>query len=244
MIQLEVQGHTLVVILDRPAVRNAWNPELAQGLHDAWRRLEADPELWCCVVTGNGGFFSSGMDLKHPPMDLATLAMPNLSVPCDKPVICAVEGGAIGYAAVFCLLADMVIAGETAYFLYPEAKLGLFQGMMGGFPGRLQYKAGLQWLMTGEPMAAGRAREIGLVNEVVPDGNAATRALHLAELINRNAPLVVQAMKAFALSTVPKGPMEANYRTNRLLARIAASDDGKEGIASFREKRHARFNGR
>lgn len=242
MVEHEIKGHTLLVKLARPQVRNAWNPELAQGLHDSWRRLEDDDALWNCVVTG-GDFFSAGMDLKAPPMDLGTLAMPNLSVPCNKPIICAVEGGAIGYASVFCLLADMVIAGESAYFLYPEAKLGLFQGMMGGFPGRLQYKAGLQWIMTAEPMGAARAREIGMVNEVVPNGQSLERAMALAERINEGAPLVIQAMKALALGTIPKGPMEQNYPVNRLLARVANSEDGKEGFASFKEKRAAKFRG-
>ena len=244
MIKLEVKGRTLLVTLDRPKVRNAWNPELAQGLHEAWQRLVTDDELWSCVVTGTGSFFSAGLDLKDPPVNQAPLAMPNLSVPCDKPIITAVEGGAIGYAAVFCLLSDMVIAGESAYFLYPEGRMGAFQGMMGGFPGRLQYKAGLQWIMTGEPMAAPRAREIGMVNEVVPDGSATERALALAEKINQNAPLVIQAMKALALSTVTKGPMEENFRNNRLLARIVASEDFKEGVAAFLQRRPTQFKGR
>lgn len=244
MIQLEVKGHTLLVTLDRPKVKNAWNPAQAQGLHDAWQRLVGDDQLWSCVVTGSGNFFSAGLDLKDPPVDQAPLAMPNLAVTCDKPIITAVEGGAIGYGAVFCLLSDMVIAGESAYFLYPEGRMGAFQGMMGGFPGRLQYKAGLQWIMTGEPMAAPRAREIGMVNEVVPDGTALDRALALAERINQNAPLVIQAMKALALSTVTKGPMEENFRNNRLLARIVASEDYKEGVAAFLQRRPTQFKGR
>ena len=240
----DIKDHIMVVTLDRPQVRNAWNAELAQGLHDAWQRLVADGEIRVCVVTANGGFFSAGMDLKDPPYDLATLAMPNLSIPCDKPILVAAEGGAIGYAAVFCLLADMVFAGRDTYFLYPEAKMGLFQGMMGGFPGRLQYKAGLQWLMTADKLSAERACQIGLVNEVVDDGSAFARAMEVAEKIARNAPLVVQAMKAVALSTVTKGPIETNFRNNRLIANVMASEDGKEGFASFREKRPATFKGR
>ena len=244
MIEHEVRGHTLLVTLNRPEVKNAWNPELAQGLRDMWIKLVSDDELRSCVVTGRGDFFSSGLDLKNPPGDLAPAAMPNLDVTCDKPIIVAVEGGAIGYAAVFCLFADMVIAGESAYFLYPEGKMGAFQGMMGGFPGRLQYKAALQWIMTADRMPAPRAREIGMVNEVVPDGSATQRALDLAERINENAPLVVQAMKALALSAVPKGLIEENYRNNRMLSRIVKSDDYREGVAAFMERRPTKFTGR
>ena len=244
MIEHEVQGHTLLVRFNRPQVKNAWNPAFGQALHDTWHRLVADDDLWSCVVTGNGGFFSAGLDLKEPPGEFGPLAMPNLSVTCDKPIIAAVEGGAIGYGSVFCLLSDMVIAGESAYFLYPEGKMGAFQGMMGGFPGRLQYKAGLQWIMTAEHLAAPRAREIGMVNEVVPDGQALARALALAEQINQNAPLVIQAMKALALSTVTKGPVEENFRNNRLLARIVNSEDYKEGVAAFMQRRPTQFKGR
>ena len=154
------------------------------------------------------------------------------------------EGGAIGYGAVFCLLSEMGVAGQSAYFLYPEGRMGAFQGMMGGFPGRLQYKAGLQWIMTGARMPAARAREIGMVNEVVSDGTATESALALAEQINQNAPLVIQAMKALALSTVTKGPMEENFRNNQLLARIVASEDYKEGVAAFLQRRPTQFQGR
>ena len=244
MLKTEVRGRTLLLTLDRPEVRNAWNPELARGLHEAWQRLVSDDELWSCVVTGTGPFFSAGLDLKDPPVKEAPLAMPNLSVTCDKPIITAVEVGAIGYGAVFCLLSDMVVAGQSAYFLYPEGRMGAFQGMMGGFPGRLQYKAGLQWIMTGARMPAARAREIGMVNEVVSDGTATESALALAEQINQNAPLVIQAMKALALSTVTKGPMEENFRNNQLLARIVASEDYKEGVAAFLQRRPTQFKGR
>jgi len=240
----EVRDSIHIVTLNRPEVLNAWNPGLSLALHQALRDFADDPARRVCVITGSGPFFSAGLDLKNPPKDEAPLAMPNLSVPCDKPILVAVEGGAIGYASVLCQLADMVFAGRSAYFLYPEAKLGLFQGLMGGFTGRLQYKGGLQWLMTGEKISAERAREIGLVNETVDDGQALARALSVAERIAANAPLVVQAMKAIALGMLNKGPVEANFQLNQKLARIMSSEDGAEGLASFREKRPARFQGK
>jgi enoyl-CoA hydratase len=240
----DIQGHIQVITLNRPQVRNAWNPELSLELRQALQDFNANEQLRACVVTATGNFFSAGLDLKDPPKNEAPMAMPNLSITCDKPILVAVEGGAIGYASVFCQLSDMVFAGENAYFLYPEAKMGLFQGLMGGFPGRLQYKGALQWLMTGEPISAERAREIGLVNEVVPDGQALARAMAVAARISANAPLVIRAMKAIALATVTKGPMEENFRIHRMLDDIAHSEDGQEGIASFREKRSAHFNGR
>ena len=238
----ERDGHVLIVTLNRPEARNAWNPALVQALREIWLDFASSDER-VCVVRGAGAMFSAGIDLKDTPSEGAW-AMPNIGVPCNKPILVAVEGAAIGYAAVMCQYADMVFAGADAYFLYPEAKLGLFQGLMGGFPGRLQYKGGLQWLLTADSISAERAREIGLINEVVPPGQAFDRALEVAHKVARNAPLVVQSMKAMALSTVTKGPMEQNFHINRGIEQIMASDDGKEGLASFRERRSAEFRGR
>ncbi len=238
----ERDGHVLIVTLNRPEARNAWNTALVQGLRDVWEEFAVSDDR-VCVVRGTGPLFSAGIDLKDTPTEGAW-AMPNMGVPCDKPILVAVEGAAIGYAAVMCQYADMVFAASDSYYLYPEAKLGLFQGLMGGFPGRLQYKGGLQWLLTGDSISAERAREIGLVNEVVAPGQAFARALEVAHKVAGNAPLVVQAMKAIALSAVTKGPMEQNFHINRKIERIMASEDGKEGLASFRERRGAKFQGR
>lgn len=236
------RGGIFTVTLNRPESRNAWNRELVAGLRSAWSEFaESDDRV--CVLRGSGPLFSAGLDLKDTPDD-GFYALPNLEVPCNKPILVAAEGAVIGFASTLCLLADMVFAGSSTYFLYPEAKMGLFQGMTGGFPGRLQYKAGLQWLMTADPLTAQRACEIGLINEVVPDGKAFERTMEVANKIAANAPLVVQAMKALALDTVPKGPMERNFRINRLIAQIGESEDGREGLASFREKRAATFSGR
>lgn len=238
----ERDGHVLIVTLNRPEARNAWNSAVVQGLRKVWESFAVSEDR-VCVVRGAGPMFTAGIDLKEMPADGAW-AMPNLGVPCDKPILVAVEGAAIGYGSVMCQLADMVFAGADSYFLYPEAKLGIFAGVMGGFPGRLQYKGGLQWLMTGESISAERAREIGLVNEVVENGQAFARAMAVAHRVAANAPLVVRAIKAIALSTVTKGPMEQNFHINRQIERIQTSDDAKEGPASFRERRAPAFKGR
>lgn len=232
------------ITINRPEARNAINNDMVQGLQAAWQRFAQDAGDRVAVVHGAGEqAFTSGADLKDMPRDI-WLAMPNLSLPCDKPIIAAVSGFAVGAGSTLVMLADMAVADEEARFIYPEAKIGAFAGVMAGFPPRLQYKAGLEWLMTGDPMTAQRAYEIGLVNRVAPKGQALTVAMELAAKIAGNAPLVVQAMKSIARRTLPSSPTELYYPQHRLIQGIANSEDIKEGVASFKEKRPPRFTGR
>ena len=230
------------ITINRPEARNAINNEIVQGLNAAWKRFDREDDRVAVLGATGEQAFCVGADLKDLPRDV-WLAMPNLSTTCDKPIICAVNGFAIGAGATMIMLADMAVAEEQAQFIYPEAKIGAFAGMMAGFPPRMQVKAGLEWLMTGDPMTAQRAYEIGLVNRVVPKGQAMASALETAAKIAANAPLVIQAMKSIARSTLPKSSTELYYPQRAMLDGIANSADLKEGVASFREKRPARFTG-
>ncbi len=239
----ESRDHIALITINRPEARNAINNAVVQGLHAAWRRFEQEDDRVAVVGAAGELAFSAGADLKDMPADV-WLAMPNLSVPCDKPIICAAAGVAVGAAATMVMLADMAIAEEQVNFIYPEAKIGAFAGVMAGFPPRMQYKAGLEWMMTGDPMPAQRAYEVGLVNRVVPRGQSLASALELAAKISHNAPRVVQAMKSIARNTLPPSPTERYYPQRVMLEGIANSEDLREGVASFREKRAPRFTGR
>ncbi|WP_028603004.1 enoyl-CoA hydratase/isomerase family protein [Ottowia thiooxydans] len=230
------------ITINRPEARNSINNAVVQGLNAAWRRFADSDDRVAVLGAAGDQAFSAGADLKDMPRDV-WICMPNLSVPCDKPIICAVNGFAVGAGSTMVMLADMAVAEEQAQFIYPEAKIGAFAGIMAGFPPRMQYKAGLEWLMTGDPMTAQRAYEIGLVNRVVPKGQAMTVALELAAKIARNAPLVVQAMKSIASGTLPVSPSAQHYPQRAMLERIATSHDVKEGVASFKEKRAPKFTG-
>lgn len=231
------------ITINRPEARNAINKAVVSQLHEAWQRFAREDDRVAVLCAAGGQAFCAGADLKDTPQDI-WLSMPNLSVPCDKPIICAIDGFAVGAGATCVMLADMAVAEEHVQFIYPEAKIGAFAGVMAGFPPRMQYKAGLEWLMTGDPMSAQRAYEIGLINRVTPKGQAIPAAMGLAAKIAGNAPLVIQAMKSIARNTLPLSPTERYYPQRRMLDGIANSEDIREGVASFLEKRPARFTGR
>ncbi len=242
-ITYESRDGIAIITINRAEARNAINNAVVNGLQAAWRRFAQEDDRVAVLTAAGEHAFSAGADLKDLPKDV-WLAMPNLSVPCDKPVICAVNGFAVGAGATIVMLADMAVAEEQAQFIYPEAKLGAFAGVMAGFPPRMQYKAALEWLMTGDPMTAQRAYEIGLVNRLAPKGQGLKVALEVAAKIAGNAPLVVQAMKSIARSTLQRSSTELYYPQREMLEGIARSADLQEGVASFKEKRQARFTGR
>lgn len=239
----ELDGAIMIVTMTRPERRNAWNQEMVEGFRQVWLDFAANDAARVCVVRGDGPDFSSGLDFKDPPAD-DDGAMPNTTVPCDKPILVAVEGACLGMACSLVLMSDIAVAGEGARFAYLEATMGFHGGMMAGFPGRMLYKPGLQWILTGEAMPARRAAEIGLVGEVVDSGGAFARTMDIARRIAGNAPLAVRSMKAIAMETLPKGPIEQGFAAARMVDAMRRSDDFREGIAALREKRPANFTGR
>ena len=256
----ERDGHVLTVTMNRPEARNAWSLELMARMADAWRELEEDPALRVGILTGAGGKFSAGADLKlmhgdqsdnpwherfRDEPELQWTAMLRNWRP-TKPLIAAVEGYAYGGGTEILQGTDIRVAGESARFGLTEAKWGLFP--LGGSTVRLQrqipYTKAMEMLLLATPITAQEAKEVGLIGRIVPDGEALSHARALAEVIAGNGPLAVQAIKRSVLAA--QGIPEADGLANELATGwpILQTEDAREGPRAFAERRKPEFKGR
>jgi enoyl-CoA hydratase len=252
---IELRGHTLVLTLNRPEARNALSTEMLSIMVTAWDRVDNDPDVRTCVLTGAGGYFCSGMDLKaataRPPGDSfkdgsydpsridALLKGRRLT----KPLIAAVEGPAIAGGTEILQATDIRVAGESAKFGVSEAKWSLYP--MGGsavrLPRQIPYTLAADILLTGRHVTAAEAKQMGLIGYIVPDGQALTKALEIAEIINNNGPLAVQAILKSIRETEGMPENEAFKIDTQLGIQVFLSDDAKEGPRAFAEKRKPNF---
>lgn len=200
------RGHIQVISINRPHRRNALNATVAHAIMAAIDELESDSELSVGVLTGADGVFSSGMDLKaftlgETPMCAGRGLCGITNTRASKPLIAAVEGWALAGGFELVLACDMVVAGRSSRFGLPETTIGLVPGAGGAYrlPTKIPQAIALEMLLTGEPIEAGRACGLGLVNRIVDDGSALEAAITLAETIARNPIAALVASKKLAL---------------------------------------------
>ena len=240
-----------VITINRPEAKNALNAAVAKGVAAAVDELDADPELRCGVLTGAGGTFSAGMDLKA----FLTGELPVVGdrglcgitqAPPRKPLIGAVEGWALAGGFELLLACDLVVAAETARFGVPEVKRALVAAGGAAFllARRVPQAIALELLLTGEPFPATRAAEIGLVNRVVPEGGALDAAVELAQAIAANGPLAVAVTKQIARSTFDWTLAQGWKEQSALFAPVFTSEDAIEGATAFAEKRPPVWKGK
>lgn len=242
---VERRDHVGIVAIDRPAVRNAIDYTTAHELAQAIDDFEADSEVRAIVITGNGGFFSAGMDLKsltvtgQRPITDSRGAFGIVARPPTKPLIAAVEGAALGGGLEIALTADVLVVGQSAVLGLPEVKRGLVAAAGGviRLPNRIPRALAMEMILTGGPISAERGREIGLVNRVVTDGEALGTALGIAEIIAANAPMAVRAAKSVALESAHWTDPEAFVLQRKYIDPVRESADAKEGALAFVEKR-------
>ncbi|WP_338771391.1 crotonase/enoyl-CoA hydratase family protein [Nocardia vulneris] len=254
---VEKRDHVLIVTMNRPEARNALSAEMMAIMRDAWDQVDNDPDIRVAILTGAGGAFCAGADLKamtaqHPGdsfagggWDLSKIEALLKGRRLTKPLIAAVEGPAIAGGTEILQGTDIRVAGESAKFGVSEARWGLFP--LGGSAVRLvrqiPYTVAADILLTGRHVTAAEAKDIGLIGHVVPDGGALDKALELATQIAANGPLAVQAILRTIRETEGMHEEAAFQIDAELGMAVFKSTDAKEGPKAFAEKRKPTFTG-
>jgi len=253
----ERRGMTAIVTMNRPEAKNALSLPMLVGMADAWAEIDGNDEIRCAVLTGAGGTFCAGMDLKA--MGGSERYQHRMSEDPDlhwkallrhyqlrKPLIAAVEGWAVAGGTEILQATDIRVAGEGATFGVFEARRGLFP--LGGSTVRLRrqipYTVAMDLLLTAREVSAQEALRIGLIGRVVPDGTALEHALEIAEVICANGPLAVEAIKRSVRETEGMSEEEGLARELEIGWPIFATDDAREGQKAFAEKRSPEFRRR
>jgi enoyl-CoA hydratase len=248
---VERDGAVLVISINRPDQKNAMTRAAAELMAGALDELDADPALSAAVLTGRGGTFCSGMDLKR----FAAGERPSVpgrgfggltERPPAKPLIAAVEGYALAGGFELVLACDLVVAAQGARFGLPEVRRGLVARGGGLFrlPRLVPRAVAMELLLTGDFIDADRAAAMGLVNRVVAEGTAAAEAVALAQRLAKNAPLALSATKRIVLESADWPLSEAFARQASITDPVFASADAREGAVAFAEKRPPAWQGR
>ena len=241
---VETQAPIAVLTINRPAARNAVNGAVAAGIAAAIGEFDDRTDVRVLVLTGAGGTFSAGMDLKgfltgDNPLEGGRGFGGITERPPAKPVIAAVEGYALAGGFELALACDLIVASEEAQFGLPEVTRGLVAGAGGllRLPRRLPYHIAMEIALTGERFPAARLHEAGLINRLVPAGQALAAARELAARIAANAPLALAATKRVIVESADWPVSEAFARQGEIIGPVFTSKDAMEGAAAFAEKR-------
>jgi enoyl-CoA hydratase/carnithine racemase len=255
-VKCEIEGHLLLIGIDRPEKRNGFTPKIFAELARAYTRLESTHELRCGVLYAEGDHFTAGLDMPkiaplrqagEPLVPVGEVDPFNLREPIrTKPMVVALKGICFTVAIELMLAADIAIAAENCRFSQLEVKRGIMAGCGATF--RMAERAGwgnaMKILLTGDEFSAQEALRCNFVQEVVPAGQELNRAVELAATIARQAPLAVQATMQSARIAADEGWKASSARTAATQQRLYNTADAKEGVQSFIEKRQATFQGR
>jgi enoyl-CoA hydratase len=250
-VQVEFSGRVTIITINRPQARNAINHAVSAAVAQALDDLDERDDLTVGIITGAGGTFSSGMDLK------AFLAGENVTVPGRglagltqrppaKPLIAAVEGWALAGGCEIALACDLIVAADDAKFGIPEVKRGLVAGAGGlvRLPRRIPAGIAMELALTGDPLPAADAHRLGLVNKLTAPGEALAGALALAERIAANGPLAVAATKQIVGQQFDWQLAEVWEKQEPIMRPAFQSKDAREGALAFAEKRPPVWQGR
>lgn len=255
LVTYELRDHVATITMNRPEARNAINGAMRTDLNDAWDRFRGDEDAWVAILTANGDVFCAGGDLKDGAGSVGTFAgtfweKPTINsfesgMELYKPTIAAVHGPCVGYGLTGVLFCDFVIASTDATFSYPEVRLGV-PTIVGAIrlPGRVGWANAMELLLTGRPIDAERAKEIGLVWRLVEPADLLAEATAWARILTEAAPLAQRATKEVAWRTADMGWIES-VRFGEVMRKVAgATEDVAEGLAAWRDKRPPQWKAR
>ncbi len=250
-VMTDIDDGVLTITLNRPAAKNAVNKAVADGIAAAIDELESNPELRVAILTGAGGTFCSGMDLKaFVTGELPIVDGRGFAGLCEytpaKPLIAAIEGYALAGGFELAISCDLIVAADDSKFGIPEVKRGLAAGAGGliKLPKQIPSRIAKELALTGDFISAQRAFDLGLINEVVPAGSALDAAKALARKIAANGPLAVALSKQVVDSAQDWSSAEMFARQQTIIQPIFTSEDAIEGATAFAEKRAPQWKGR
>lgn len=252
LVKVEIQDQVLIITLNRPEARNAINHDAAVQLAAALDELDNNPDVVVGILTGANNTFCSGMDLKAFAKDGQRPYVGDRGFagicerPPRKPLIAAIEGYALAGGLEIAMSCDMMIAAETAKFGVPETKRGIVPGSGGllRLPDRVPYVVAMELVLTGDMFSAEQAANWGLINRVVPEGQALQGALELAARIKENGPLAVQTAKQVIAESRDWSQQHMFDLQRPRIAHVFVSADAKEGATAFAEKRKPVWQGK
>ena len=231
------------ITLRRPEKKNALTEAMFRDLRTCFDRFAAGPARVAILKSISDDVFCAGADLTDPPQYFWQ-AVPELGFRCDKPIIAAISGKVIGAGVVLTQMCDLVVMSEGASLIYPEARVGVAKGAVSILSKRMPLRLALEMMMTGDPLSAERAYQVGLANKLVPAGQHVEAARAMAVTIAANAPLVVEMLKRLTLDTIGDAPMQVQYDLMTRVDRVMNSEDAANALAAFRAKRKPEFHGR
>ncbi|KAA1421876.1 crotonase/enoyl-CoA hydratase family protein [Nocardioides humilatus] len=248
---LEVADGIATITLNRPEVRNAIDLPTALALAEALDEVDERADVAAVILTGTGSTFCAGMDLKafaatkERPIHDRRGAFGIARQPCEKPLIAAIEGNALGGGLEIALACDLVVAAASSRLGLPEVKRGLVAAAGGvlRLPRRIPQAVAMELILTGEPLSADEARSWGLVNRVAADGESLAVARELATAIAANAPLALSAAKRIVIESADWSGDEGFDRQAAYTDPVRASADAAEGARAFVEKRAPQWTG-
>ena len=239
-VDYRVQGNTAYITLNRPDKMNAVDARMRSELWDAFHDVRERPEIWVAIITGRGKAFCSGHDLHESFTDAKPSFddLYSLQTQLYKPIVAAINGICLAQGAALALASDICIASERASFGWPQVKRGI-SSISGPtmLARRVPLNKAFEILFTGEPVTAQQARDLHLVNDVVPHEELEPAVERMAKKIVENAPLAVRAMKEATLRTLSLPPGQAYRFASLLLQEVETTEDAQEGLRAFREKR-------